>query len=334
MKTNHRLPAKRIATGHRAPLKSHPRPVNRQPQTALQLQSAILHDLAKLEAAFQDQRQLLDACDFAEAILETVPPLLILDEKLCVLTASESFCKCFQIPSGKEVNVPVYQLGNGRWNIPKLRATLEKVLPRKGFFRDLEVTCESPDIGRRTVLVNGRQVDRLNRIMLFMEDITERRESQSAMWASEMRYRRLFEAARDGIFIVDPGTRKITDSNPFMTELLGYRQEELLGKELWEVGLLKDEKANRAAFRELQKSHYVRYDDLPLQNKTGQSREVEFVSNLYEEDGRSVIQCNIRDISQRKRAELSVLTAADKASRRAAQQEQALAECAGNDNGH
>jgi PAS domain S-box-containing protein len=119
--------------------------------------------------------------------------------------------------------------------------------------------------------------------------------------ASEIRYRRLFEAARDGILILDPGTRQIVDANPFMSELLGYPHEELLGKELWEIGLLKDEEVSRAAFRELQENHFIRYEDLPLQTKTGTRREVEFVSNIYPEDGRDVIQCNIRDITERKR---------------------------------
>src|SRR6187402_3327676 len=71
--------------------------------------------------------------------------------------------------------------------------------------------------------------------------------NSAAIQDSEIRYRRLFEAARDGILILDPDTRKITDANPFMTELLGYPHQELVGKELWEIGLLKDEKASRVA---------------------------------------------------------------------------------------
>jgi PAS domain S-box-containing protein len=130
-----------------------------------------------------------------------------------------------------------------------------------------------------------------------------RPESAVATRASEIRYRRLFEAARDGILILDPGTREITDANPFMSELLGYSREELLGKELWEIGLLKDEEASRAAFRELQEKQFIRYEDLPLQTKSGLRRDVEFVSNIYNEDGRNVIQCNIRDISERKRVQ-------------------------------
>jgi PAS domain S-box-containing protein len=197
----------------------------------------------------------------------------------------------------------VYELGNGQWNIPKLRTLLEDVLPRKSVFKDFEVTHEFESIGSRTMLVTGRQVDHLQRILLFIEDVTDRRESQAAMRASEVRYRRLFEAARDGILILDPVNRKITDANPFMSELLGYSHDELLGKELWEIGLLKDEKASRSAFRELQKKHFIRYEDLPLQNKAGQRHEVEFVSNLYQENGHKVIQCNIRDITARKKTE-------------------------------
>jgi PAS domain S-box-containing protein len=142
-----------------------------------------------------------------------------------------------------------------------------------------------------------------------------------SMRASEIRYRRLFEAARDGILLLDPNTRKITDANPFMTELLGYRHEELLGKELWEIGLLEDEKASQAAFRELKTNHFIRYEDLPLRTKAGQSREVEFVSNLYDEDGLEVIQCNIRDITERKRGERELQAAKDVISRHASQLE-------------
>src|SRR5690242_8870663 len=131
----------------------------------------------------------------------------------------------------------------------------------------------------------------------------DRPESQAALRTSEIRYRRLFEAARDGILILDPGTRKITDANPFMTELLGYSREELLGKELWEIGLLRDREESEAAVRELQNHEIVRYDDLPLKTKSGQTQEVEMVANLYREDGHEVIQCNIRDITERKQTE-------------------------------
>lgn len=133
-----------------------------------------------------------------------------------------------------------------------------------------------------------------------MDNLKDNRQSLKYLRASEIRYRRLFESARDGILIIDAISRKITDVNPFMIELLGYTKEEFLGKELWEIGLLKDENANIAAFKELQKNKYIRYDDLPLKTKNGEIRDVEVVSNVYMENDLPVIQCNIRDITQRK----------------------------------
>jgi len=120
---------------------------------------------------------------------------------------------------------------------------------------------------------------------------------------SELRYRRLFETAKDGILILNAETGKITDANPFLKKILGYSQEDLLGKELWQIGVFKDIKDSKVAFLELQKNGYIRYKDLPLQTKDGLSVDVEFVSNVYMVDKQKVIQCNIRDISDRKKAE-------------------------------
>jgi PAS domain S-box-containing protein len=134
-------------------------------------------------------------------------------------------------------------------------------------------------------------------------DVSEPNRSPEGLRTSEIRYRRLFESARDGILILDAATLRITDVNPFMTELLGYSSEEFLGKELWEIGFFSDKDASQAAFRELQETGYIRFEDLPLQTVDGELREVEFVSNVYEEDSQQVIQCNIRDISERKRSQ-------------------------------
>src|SRR5436190_17106469 len=156
------------------------------------LQSVRRNERLKLEEAVLLQKQLLATRDYAEAVIEAVPPLLVLDEKLRVQTANESFCKKFKISARQTLNRRVYELGNGQWNIPRLRTLLEEVLPRKSFFKDFEVTHEFEGIGTRTMLLSSRQVDHLQRILLFIEDITERRVSQAAMRSSEIRYRRLF----------------------------------------------------------------------------------------------------------------------------------------------
>ncbi|OGF06437.1 MAG: hypothetical protein A2509_06015 [Candidatus Edwardsbacteria bacterium RIFOXYD12_FULL_50_11] len=120
---------------------------------------------------------------------------------------------------------------------------------------------------------------------------------------SETRYRRLFETAQDGILILNADTGVIENANPFIKDLLGYPREELLGKVLWEIGLFKDIAASRDSFIELQKKGYVRYEDLPLETKDGRRKEVEFVSNAYSVGGKNVLQCNIRDITERKEIE-------------------------------
>lgn len=146
-----------------------------------------------------------------------------------------------------------------------------------------------------------RDGGKITGLVVVFRDITERKLATYRLKVSEIRYRRLFEAAKDGILILDPDTRQITDANPFIAELLGYTREEMIGKELFEIGLLKDEEASQAAFRELRENRFIRYEDLPLESKKGQRREVEVVANLYAEDGQSVIQANIRDITERKR---------------------------------
>lgn len=120
---------------------------------------------------------------------------------------------------------------------------------------------------------------------------------------SELRYRRLFESAQDGILTLDGETGAITDVNPFLLDLLGYPCDEIIGRHLWEIGELRDVAASKAAFAVLQKREYVRYDNLPLQTRSGRTRQVEFVSNVYDVEGERVIQCNIRDISLRSDAE-------------------------------
>ncbi len=137
------------------------------------------------------------------------------------------------------------------------------------------------------------------------QSTVERRvEVQMALRESEVRYRRLFESAQDGILILDAKTGKITDVNPYLVHLLGRSQNEFLGKKLWEIGLFQDAEKSKSAFKELQRDGYIRYDDLPLETWDGRYIDVEFVSNSYKAGGVQVIQCNIRDITERKHSEV------------------------------
>ena len=135
------------------------------------------------------------------------------------------------------------------------------------------------------------------------ETLERRKKAEEALRSSEIRYRRLFEAAKDGILILHADTGKIIDVNPFMMDLLGYPTEEYLGKKLCETGPFRDTEASKALFRELQSRDFIRYADIPLQAGDGRLIDVEFVICRYAINDTWLIQCNIRDITERKRAE-------------------------------
>ena len=179
---------------------------------------------------------------------------------------------------------------------------IQKILPdmkdkkRNSAYRSLEIADKL--FKEHIILVPG-----LNVVRIYVEEITEISRAMEDINASETRYRRLFETAQDGILILDADTGKITDVNPFLVGMLGYSREEFLGKQLWEIGAVKDIEMSKTALLKLQTEKYIRYEDLPLQDKDGGQIHVEFVSNVYMVDHSKVIQCNVRDISERKLAQ-------------------------------
>jgi PAS domain S-box-containing protein len=248
------------------------------------------------------------ALEFAGNIIATLrEPFVVLGGDLRVRTATRAFFESFHVSKAEAEGCFLYHLSNGQWDIPLLHVLLNDVLRKRAPVRDFKVEHDFREIGRRTLLFNARKVPAHSSspqfILLAIEDVTDRDLAQAELRDSEIRYRRLFEAAKDGILILDAATLKIIDSNPFMTSLLTYSRDELLGKQLWEIGLFKDQMASQAAYRELQETGYIRYDHLPLESRNGENVEVEFVSNTYAEGHQKVVQCNIRDISQRRHLE-------------------------------
>ncbi|HUP81696.1 MAG TPA: ATP-binding protein, partial [Pirellula sp.] len=256
----------------------------------------------------QSEQSVAAARDYAENMVETVrAPLLVLNSDLCVESANRSFYRAFRVEPSETIGTFIYDLGNHQWNIPRLRELLEEILPHSTSIEAFQVEHDFEKLGRRIMLLDARRIldpqKKTKQILLAIEDITDRKELEQKLNASETLYRRQFETAKDGILILDAENGEILEANPFMTDLSGYPVEEFIGKELWEIGLFRDQAANESAFKELQQKGFVRYNHLPLKSAYEQQVEVEFVSNVYEWDHRRVAQCNIRDISVRSRLE-------------------------------
>jgi PAS domain S-box-containing protein len=265
----------------------------------------VFRDISEL---YRKEQHLQDALTYADNIIATMrEPFVVLNNSLRIRTANRSFYQTFDTKKEETENRFLYDLGDGQWNIPRLRTLLEEVLSNSHPVHDFEMEHDFPAIGKKTMLLNASRFQSVDSqpemILLAIEDISERKQAEVAVQTSEVRYRRLFETAKDGILILDANTLKIIDANPYMTELLGYTHDEFLGKELWEIGFFGDKRASQAVYRELQENGYVRYDHLPLETKKGEQAEVEFVSNVYQVDHRPIAQCNIRDISERSQLE-------------------------------
>ena len=264
------------------------------------------------------EQSLRAALAYSDDIIATLrEPFVVLDKTLRVQRANQSFYTTFHVTPAETEHRTLSELGDGQWNVPRLRKALEELANDGREFDHVQVEGHFPVNGKRMMQFNGRRIvfpeRHLDLILLAIEDITDRgkAEEQQRMedvpWRkSEVQYRRLFESARDGILILDGLTGRIIDVNPFMIDLLGFDLPYFLGKELWEIGLLSDKQANLKAFQELQDDGYIRYDHLPLETVDKKQVQIEFVSNSYEAAGQQVIQCNIRDCSERFRLKQAI----------------------------
>ena len=249
--------------------------------------------------------QVAAARDYAEAIVDTVRmPLLLLDTDFRIRSANRAFYETFQVGPELTVNRVLFDVGNGQWEIPALRRALAGIGETGESLQDFEVEHDFPAVGVRTIVLNARLLRQdagpPRTILLALEDITLRRQAERDIRASEeIRYRRLFETARDGIALIDADTGQITTVNPFWTSLTGREADTVVGHRLWEVNLFEDAETVQSIVRELQARDFVRYDDLVLVRPDGARCHVELACNVYRLAGKRVLQCIARDITDR-----------------------------------
>jgi two-component system cell cycle sensor histidine kinase/response regulator CckA len=220
-----------------------------------------------------------------------------------VLDVNRAFVECFHGPTRESL---LRTRAEDLYVDPDDRVRWRALLQPQGIVRDFEAQMRRLDgttfWARETVRPQRTAGGDVVVYEGVIEDITERRRAEQLLHASELRYRRLFEAAKDGILILEAETAEIVDVNPFLCDLLSLSREEVLGRKLWEIGPFKDVPASKISFRELQLTEYIRYEDLPLKTAKGLKIAVEFVSNVYRVNSGKVIQCNVRDITERKQA--------------------------------
>lgn len=181
--------------------------------------------------------------------------------------AENTFGYCRDEAIGRSLGpliIPADQLKEDQKFFDELRdsgqATFESLRRKKdGSLIDVEISTR--------VILNDQ--GGVKYILASKRDITERKISENALKSSELRYRRLFESAQDGILILNAGSGQIVDVNPYLIDMLGFSKDELEGKNLWEIGPFKDIVASKLAFAELQQRGYIRYEDLPLESRAG-----------------------------------------------------------------
>ncbi|MFA4827670.1 MAG: response regulator [Thermodesulfovibrionales bacterium] len=251
-----------------------------------------------------------EAREYAENIINTVrEPLIALDQDLRVVTASRSFYEVFKVKPEETVGQLIYDLGDKQWNIPKLRELLETILPYQTSFDNYEVEHDFATIGRRIMLLNAQQIHRVwgkkMIILLAIEDSTERKRLEDLLAESEERYRRIFETANDGIVLLEKREGNITNANPAAEKMFGYSEEECLGKNLQDIGVSLDMSDFPTIMQTLNKSGIINYDDVQVKTKSGQYID----TDIYLVDRARLAQCNIRDVTGRKKLEEQLLQA-------------------------
>ena len=158
-------------------------------------------------------------------------------------------------------------------------------------------------VGNKPVDYTEKDVETVNFLADVTWEIGNRRRAQEARRDSEKRYRRLFEAAGDGIVMVDAVAGQVLEVNPALLELLGCDREALVGRALWDIASFKSIAASADAFSALMEQRVIHRHQLTLATAAGAAIEVELVGTIYPVDHHRVLQCNVRDLSERKQAE-------------------------------
>lgn len=254
--------------------------------------------LIDFEQANNDMKNLLNSTDIAT---------LFLDMDLNIRRFTEPVCKIFKLRAS-DVGRPFTDLVT-KLEYPELKSHAQEVIKNLTPIQT-KVTTKDGKWFFVKIMPYRTLDDRIDGLVITFIDITLSKIAEEAL-NYENRYLRLFESAKDGILIVNSETGKIMDVNPFLIEKLGYSHEQFMEKTIWEIGRFKDIQANKDKFLELQKENSIRYENLPLETATGETVNVEFVSNVFTVNKNKIIQCIVRETVDRQNAEDDLMVPAE-----------------------
>ncbi|MFA6356018.1 MAG: PAS domain S-box protein [Candidatus Omnitrophota bacterium] len=251
---------------------------------------------------------------YANSIIATLrEPFLVLDINLRVISANQAFYTAFNTVEKNTIGQMLPDLGDKEWDIPGLLKLLKEIIPEKKVVKDYEVEHIFKKGGERCMILNAcllhvpgnlagiiaKKTKEEELVLLAIEDITERKRLQTELKESEERFRRAFETSRDGLLLVHKTEGDILNSNDSAQELLGYSHDEFMKMKLWGIGMVKDNKDFHETVSRLERDGVIHYDETPVKTKKGRR----IFSEVILVNKAKVIQCNIRDITERKRME-------------------------------
>jgi PAS domain S-box-containing protein len=272
----------------------------------------------------RDEPRIEALLGYANSIIDTLrEPFLVLDKNLRVISTNQAFCAVFEVTEKETIGQPLPDLGNKQWDIPKLLQLLKEIIPEKKVVKDYELEHRFEQIGQRVMILNARQL-RIPRqvaaiisseviaaaegeaggetgeeelILLAIQDVTERKRIQKELKESEERFRRAFETSLDGLLLVHKTGGNVLNSNSSAQKMLDYSSDELLKKKLWEIGVTKDDKDFQEMMSILERDGVIYYNDIQVNTKKG----LNISSDVFLVDKAKVMQCNIRDITEKKK---------------------------------
>ncbi|HZT97972.1 MAG TPA: PAS domain S-box protein [Chloroflexota bacterium] len=266
------------------------------------------------------EQALRDALAFAESIIDTVrDPLLVLDSDLRVVSASREFYRTFGVTQQETEGRLIYELGNRQWDIPRLRALLEEILPQNTMFRDFEVEHTFEHIGRKVMLLNARRLRRgpgeREMILLAIEDATPRRDAEEARRQAETRFTEMVKNVRDhSIFLTDPDG-VVTSWNVAAERIIGYPEAEAVGQHFSLIFTAEDVEAGLPERELRQARQWGRAEDERWHRRKGGERfwALGIVTPLRDASGKLTGYSKIlRDMTERKRAEEALMLAEER----------------------